>query len=178
MKQGHGIPIVGSSKVFECGGGGTWDSGTAQRLGLLLQYVKSKQQLSLLLVSMPCPNLPKKFSDPYGTNFSSMLNEAEGGTNFGGVLILGRCVSHVIFTFHSVFLSPNCIEHNSESNFELQEVVCWCFQCKEADETGFTLEETFTVCLKCTLDLFIFRLLGSLKGVLILADYKIGPGGL
>ena len=52
----------------------------------------------------------------------------------------------MIFTFDSVFLSLHCMEHSdSESDFTLQEVVVWCFQCKEEDETELILEMTFAV---------------------------------
>ena len=69
-----------------------------------------------------------------------MLNKA-GVLILGGILILGRCVSHVIFTFHSVFLSLDCMEHlNSGSDFELQEVVCRCSNAKKQMELTSTLK--------------------------------------
>ena len=50
-----------------------------------------------------------------GVLISAECSIRPGITNFWGILILRRCVPHVIFTFPSVFLSIDCMKHSDSA---------------------------------------------------------------
>ena len=123
-KHSHSGPISsGPHCPLDTGGGGVGNT-----IGFLKDFfwglvwkevdlIWRRSWQCVLKIARSARNPPERskpyppISVPRGTKLGRMLNGARGVLNFGGVAKFGRCVPHVLLTFHSALLCVGCMEH-------------------------------------------------------------------